>query len=80
MLRQKTSTSWPYVTFAGSYVTSTASRCPVPPIDTCSYVGFATRPPVYPETTEITPRTFSKSDSAHQKQPPANVALAWGEA
>jgi hypothetical protein len=31
-------------------------------------------PPVNPDTTSVTPSNFSKSDSMHQKQPPAKIA------
>jgi hypothetical protein len=33
-------------------------------------------PPVYPEIVEITPSSWSKGGSMHQKQPPAKVALS----
>ena len=49
---------------------------PVVPADTCSYVGFAVRPPVYPEVVETTPSSLSNGGSMHQKQPPAKVARA----
>ena len=39
-------------------------------------VGFFSAPPVNPEFTSVTPFSFSKSDSIHQKQPPAKMALS----
>jgi hypothetical protein len=36
---------------------------------------LATVPPEKPETTSITPFTRSKSDSTHQKQPPATTVV-----
>src|SRR5829696_3744934 len=39
-----------------------------------SYVGRGTVPPAYPETTDFTPGTRSKTASRHQKQPPPKVA------
>ena len=38
------------------------------------YVGFFVWPPVYPDTTFITPSYWSKGFTMHQKHPPANVA------
>ena len=43
---------------------------------TCSYVGFSTCPPLYPETTDFIPGYEVKGLTMHQKQPPASVAYA----
>ena len=40
------------------------------------YVGFSVVPPEYPEITSITPLSFSKDSSTHQKHPPAKYALS----
>jgi len=53
-----------------------ASVCPVPPALTCSQVGLAILPAVYPDSAPSTPGSFSKSASMHQKQPPAKIAVA----
>ena len=42
---QKVLSSSSYETLVGSYVTSTASACPVRPMQTCSYVALGTVPP-----------------------------------
>lgn len=46
---------------------------------TCSYVGFATVPPVYPLMASITPSSASKAASMHQKHPPAKVETSYFE-
>src|SRR5450756_362803 len=74
-LCQKTSRSFSYVTFFGSYTTSIDSRCPVPPAETSWYVGFAFSPPVYPTVVETTPKRSSYGLCMHQKQPPAKAAF-----
>src|SRR6266403_4597957 len=60
----------------GSKVICTASTWPVPPADTCSYEGCGTCPPVYPAVVVRTPARCSNGGCMHQKQPPANVAVA----
>src|SRR3954463_8141839 len=46
------------------------------PEDTCSWRGLCCWPPMYPETAVVTPGTFSKASSVHQKQPAAKVAFS----
>src|SRR3954447_24525704 len=61
---------------AGSKVIWMTSAWPVRPVETASYEGWPTLPPLYPETTDFTPRSRWKTASLHQKQPSPNVAVS----
>src|SRR5258706_12068965 len=59
----------------GSYVTWTASACPVRPVLTFSYCAVSAAPPEYPEVARITPFRRSNTAWMPQKQPPARTAV-----
>src|ERR1035437_2278623 len=61
---------------AGSNAICATSTWPLRPLQTCSYVGLGTRPPMYPDTTAWTPSNCWKAASTHQKHPPPRIAVS----
>src|SRR2546426_8629748 len=74
-VKNTSSRSLSEITF-GSNVIWLTSACPVRPVHTCSYDGFATVPPEKPDSTFSTPFSSSTTASVHQKQPPPSVIVS----